>query len=163
MSTNPDTPELGTDDQKNGDFSTKSVSRRRLIKGAIATAPFIATLPTGAALARSSNVITSSSEAGAKDVFGRTLCMDDRSGVDYGTAIDLGPWPHGSVNAITDRKYFTQAAWRSTPVSEGYMCKQGGGYYYWNYGWKQVKVPRGMLVSATAIASFAGGIKITEI
>ena len=86
----------------------KSLARRSVLKGAIAAAPVIATLPSGAALARSSNLISSTSPAGALDGSGRTLCLDLSSGELSGTVMDLGVPPSGSVTAITARHYRTE-------------------------------------------------------
>ena len=46
------------------------------------------------------------------------------------------------------------------------MCTNGGSYHYYNYNtasWEPVNVPQGMLVSATALSSFAGRITVTDI
>ena len=141
------------------------VSRRRLIKVAVATAPIIATLPSGAALARSSNVIGAASAAAARDSRGRTLCLDGKSGAGLVTdGADLGQPPHGSVVAIKERNYRVDDHYSADSASESDMCKKGGDYYYRSsYSWKKVSVPKGILVSATALASFAGQVSVTEI
>jgi hypothetical protein len=150
------------------------ISRRRVVKVALATAPIIATLPTGAALARSSNVISASSAAAARDASGRTLCLNENSGsmLASGNGMDLGNWPHGSVTAITQRDYRVDDKESAARVSEAAMCKQGGNFYYkqasgtfWNQhaDWREVKVPRGMMVSWTAMSSFAGSIRYTDV
>jgi len=131
----------------------------------MATAPIIATLPTGAALARSSNVISSTLPAGATDSQGRTLCLDAASGTMLagGSAMDLGAPASGSLTAITGRDYRVDANGGATRIGESEMCKQGGSFYYLDTGWQKVNVPRGMLVSATALSSFAGSIHFTEV
>lgn len=143
----------------------KKMNRRKVIKIAVATAPIIATLPSGAALARSSNVIGDTNVGGAFDSHGRTLCLDLRSGTvgSTGTSIDLGVPPRGSLTAIKPRNYRTAANGGAPAIDESEMCKKGGTSYYLDSGWKQVNVPKGMLVSATALSSFAGSIYTTEI
>jgi len=126
-------------------------------------APVIATLSSGAALARSSNVISSSIPDSARDGSGRTLCLDERSGERIGTSIDLGAPPSGSVTAITERDYRTAPNGGATPISEAQMCANGGSSYYQSSGWQTANVPRGILVSATALSSFAGSIRFTEV
>ena len=82
--------------------SKLALNRRRLLKVAVATAPVIATLPSGAALARSSNLIGPTSGPGT-DAEGRTLCLKFGDSVDG--MIDLGAQPSGRVTAINDRIY----------------------------------------------------------
>ena len=77
------------------------VGRRSILKGAIAAAPVIATLPSGAALARSSNLISATSPTGAFDGYGRTQCLDASSGSLSGSVMDLGVPPSGNVSAHT--------------------------------------------------------------
>jgi ABC-type Fe3+-hydroxamate transport system substrate-binding protein len=147
----------------------KALTRRRLLKSAIATAPAIVTLPSGAALARSSNLITASSPAEALDAFGNTLCLDLNSGTiisgdGFEDALDLGDPPEGYVTAISPRQYFiSREADPANVVSETEMCELGGTFHYQNPDWVEVHVPQGMLVSATALASFGGYLAITEI
>jgi hypothetical protein len=43
------------------------------------------------------------------------------------------------------------------------MCTNGGEYYYKSSGWNKVTVPKGIMVSATALSSFAGSIYVREI
>ena len=139
------------------------LSRRSVVKVALATAPIIATLPTGAALARSSNLISASAPSGALDGSGKTLCLSASSGTMSGTSMDLGNWPHGYVTTITPRDYRVDNKGSAATVTEGSMCNQGGTFYYQQAGWQQVNVPRGMLVSATALSSFAGSIRYTNV
>jgi hypothetical protein len=139
-----------------------ALNRRRLLKAAVATAPVIATLSSGAALARSSNVIGSTSGPGL-DAQGRTLCLDRSSGTYADGYVDLGAPPHGRVTAIRDRDYRVDDSWFAGRVSEKEMCKKGGRFHYWNSGWRSANVPRGIVVSATALSSFAGTIYTTEV
>jgi hypothetical protein len=142
-----------------------ALNRRRLLKVAVATAPIIATLPSGAALARSSNLIRPASAWAARDARDRTLCLDRNSGQGYSNgAVDLGVPPSGNVNAIVDRTHRLDDRWSAAQVSEADMCKNGGSYYHYaNGSWKKVTVPRGILVSGTALSSFVGSIVVKEI
>jgi hypothetical protein len=143
-----------------------ALSRRRFVKGAMATAPVLATLPSGAALARSSNIIGYTSAAGAVDRQGRTLCLDPRYG-DGAVAggVDLGDPPYGKVNAIPARDWRVGSDDTAAPITESEMCARGGSYYYKTFDgiYKQGYVWRGGYVSATALASFAGSIYVKEI
>jgi hypothetical protein len=143
----------------------KVMNRRNVLKVAVATAPFIATLPSGAALARSSNLIGAASAANAKDSLGRTLCLDKKSGTGnfQNGALDLGVPASGRLTAIKERDYRVDDKFTATAISESQMCNQGGTFYHWSSGWRQVKVPKGILVSATALSSFAGQIFTTEV
>ena len=86
--------------------------------------------------------------------------------------MDLGKWPSGSVTAITQRDYRVGDKDSAAAISEAAMCKQGGTFYYQpaaTFGyqhdadWHQVNVPRGMMVSATALSSFAGSIRFIDV
>jgi hypothetical protein len=77
--------------------------------------------------------------------------------------MDLGAWPNGSVTAITQRDYRVDDRGSAATITEAAMCNQGGTFYYQQAGWQQVNVPRGMLVSATALSSFAGSIRFTDV
>jgi hypothetical protein len=145
-------------------LSEARVDRRRLLKVAAATAPVIATLPTGAALARSSNLIGPTSGPGT-DLLGRTLCLDETSGTMEGGVIDLGTPPSGYITAITERDYVTDPKGSAAAITEREMCTRGGEFYYKaSGGWQPLpKISRGIVVSATAASSLAGAIKITEV
>jgi hypothetical protein len=132
-----------------------------LLKVAVATAPVIATLPSGAALARSSNLISQTTGPG-KDSLGRTQCLDRSKGYSNGM-VDLGAPPSGRMTAIRERDYRVDDRWGAATISERNMCTQGGRFYHWNSGWRSVNVPRGIVVSATALSSFAGSIFTTEV
>lgn len=138
-----------------------SRSRRALLKGSVAAVPTILSLQSGAALARSSNVI-SAAEVATTDRYGRTLCLDPDSvdAVD-GTRnlYDLNDPPSAQVFAIHDRDHRRAPNWGAERVSESSMCRDGGTYYHkpWGGRWEDVNVKQGVLVSATALTSFAGG------
>jgi hypothetical protein len=140
--------------------SEPAMNRRRLLKVAVATAPVIATLPSGAALARSSNLIGPTSGPGT-DPEGRTLCLKFGESVDG--MIDLGATPSGRVTAIQDRVYRVDDSSSAATISEKQMCNKGGRFYYEYGNWRSVNVPKGIVVSATALSSFAGSIYTTEV
>lgn len=151
--------------------SPRSVSRRALLKGTVTAMPAVLTLHSGAALARSSSMI-STAAGGSTDAYGRTLCLDTDSveaADGSGRLFDLGEPAYGRVSAIRDRNYRRAPHRRAERVSETRMCESGGTYYYrsgssW-YGrrWNQVEVKKGVLVSATALSSFAGSIVVTDL
>jgi len=152
-----------------GPDSQVSSGRRTLIKGAAGTLPMILTLQSGAALARSSNLISSASAPSATDSYNRTLCMDGRSVYsvdgDRTDVYDLGEPPHAYVGAINDRDYYIWTEGSGLgKVSPEEMCDRGGYYFTrQRWGWRKVYVKQGMLVSATALSSFAGNIDIVDI
>lgn len=170
-----------------------------MLRGAAAAVPTILTLHSGAALARSSNLLHVADGAPV-DAKGRNLCIDESSvKVESGPpkAFDLGEPAHADVTAIpTGRTYYRDTAPDGPTISPQEMCQTGGEFYYkgspslgaldvpsasdsgstagfgvrmsadWqtqNQGWTKVSVPRGGLVSATALASFAGRVNVREI
>lgn len=171
--------------------------RRAVLRGAAAAVPTILTLHSGAALARSSNLLHVADGAPV-DAKGRNLCVDEssvkvESGVPKG--YDLGEPAQANVTAIpANRTYYRDTGRDGPTISPQEMCQTGGEFYYkgspgldaletpsaggdatglgvrmsadWqttNEGWKKVQIPRGGLVSATALASFASRIHIREI
>jgi hypothetical protein len=92
------------------------------------------------------------------------LCLDTNSvnPAGGGDVYDVGDPPYARVTAINERDYQRKAN-NSDPVSEATMCQDGGAYYYKDSGWQEVRVPQGILVSATALTSFASGIVLTDL
>jgi hypothetical protein len=142
-----------------------SPSRRRLLKGGATALPAILTLHSGAALARSSNLLSASAPYEV-DSMGRTLCVDMNSVVpvdDYSKIYDLGDPPHAVVNVIRGeaegRLYYVNKDDKDagSPVHPGLMCEQGGQYWYKpaSGAWEVVEVPRGFVASSMAASSFA--------
>jgi len=146
-----------------------SRGRRSLIQGAAGALPMILTLQSGAALARSSNLIVTASPDTAVDEFGRTLCMDRRTVYTAddgdGEVYDLGEPAYARVGAINERDYYSYSTSEGVnTITEAEMCERGGAYYYRSgWGMGEVKVQQGMLVSATALSSFAAKIDIIDI
>ena len=136
------------------------VSRRALIKGGVTVMPAILTLQSGAALARTSNLI-SAAAPGTTDGLGRTMCVDTNSvypAGGSGDVYDLGEPPRAEVNIITDREYHLAKNRGSDQISESAMCE--GGTYWYNdrdgNGWQSVELPhRGIVVSSGAMTSIA--------
>ena len=145
------------------------LSRRAILSGAgKAAVPAIITLYSGASLARSSNLIGANPRQGADgDKF---RCLDTRS-VDLtekANVYDLGQDPMAHVTRIsTRRRYFrprTNGAPSTQQVSGNTMCADGGDFYrQGDNGYRKVTVQRGMLVSATALSSFANDITYTDV
>ena len=146
--------------------TSAGMSRRALLRGA---APAIVTLYSGAALAQSSNLISATQNAMAQD--SKYRCLDTSSV--YSTTkpnmYDLGATPMGHVTQIrSTRQYYPTSTWGTSPTgpqaTAPQMCANGGNYVrkeYWGY--TRVKVSRGVLVSATALNSFADKVTYTNI
>ncbi|MGD9597469.1 MAG: hypothetical protein AB7G76_03740 [Steroidobacteraceae bacterium] len=140
-----------------------------LLRGASAAVPAILTLQSGAALARSSNLIGANSYGGAEN--GKYNCLDfdgiDRT--DIANVYDLGSPPMGHVTRIdAEARYYKQntTTWGGgyTEVTPPQMCADGGTYVRrGRWGSTQVNVNRGVLVSATALGSFSSGINYTDV
>lgn len=141
--------------------------RRKLIKGAATTVPMILTLQSGAVLARSSNLISASSEASATDMAGNTLCLDANSAIPLEDGLyDLGEPPRAMVWTIPGGKQYRtlpNSGSMSEVVTPKQMCERGGDFYYNEFGWQEVNCPQGMLVSATALSSFSGYVYFQDI
>ena len=140
------------------------LSRRAVLRGATATVPTILTLASGAALARSSNLISTTRTAPAGDV----LCLDPRttSGMvkKNPNLIDLGQPPYAEVTRIP-LKYGYQAKDTAQALTAPEVC-QFNGTVQVNYGdgyWRDKSRRSGVFVSNAACASFAGRIVITDI
>ncbi len=146
----------------------QKVSRRALIKGGVTAMPAILTLHSGAALARSSNMI-SAAPSGTTDGLGRTLCLDEKSvvpGDDYLEIYDLGEPPSADVTIIRgpgERKYYAKVGKRKrVEVSPDAMCERGGKYYWRPHRggqWQEARIQKGIVVSAGAMASISGHVK----
>lgn len=164
-----DTKDSNTNSFEEPDAGTarKPVSRRALLKGSVISMPVILTLQSGAALARSSNLI-SGSLTESPDRYDRNFCLDVDSvypAGDSGHVYDLGEPPYARVSIIEERDYRVRPWRRADGIGEAEMCEKGGTYYYKNrFGhWRDADVPRGVLVSATALTSFAGDIVINDL
>lgn len=145
-------------------------TRRTLLSGACKVAgPAIVTLYSGAALARSSNLISTRSSHGAEQ--NKYRCLDTGSVDDkVGTNLyDLGPDPMGRVTRITSTKQYYASDYRgnrtNTQVDASKMCSDGG-YFFRKDGsnsYTKVRVYKGGMVSATALSSFANDITYHDV
>lgn len=143
--------------------SRQRLSRRLMLRGAGAALPVMLTLHSGAALARSSNLI---SRSGAVDEQGKALCLDETAGQNLGDGrFDLGDESttgSGTVWDMPNRDYYTQVtgenALTGDPISAAEACERSGDLYFQagDNVVKAQKVNQGILVSATAVASFTG-------
>lgn len=147
---------------------TRTISRRSLVRTAGIALPTIATLHSGAALAQSSNLLSTVRDLNAEQ--GKFNCLDTRSV--YPTknpnVYDLGDDPMAHVTRIrSDKKYYapkSDGSPSSSPATPKGMCKTGGDYLRKDpSGYKLVKVRRGGLVSATALSSFSNDVTYTDI
>jgi hypothetical protein len=144
-------------DKKSVTEPEKVNTRRALLKGAVTTLPMVLTLQSGAALARSSNIISATSDLGAKDALGNTQCLDttfatqiDANTVDLGNAVDL------NITLIPERDYKRSPQGSAVNATEGEVCNEAGPFYHQASGWQEVRGQSGMLVSSTALNSFIG-------
>ena len=161
-----------TELQQGGEGERVSVARRALLRGAMATVPTVMTLHSGAALARSSNLVGVGPTAGSEG--GKFRCMDTETvyKTDNPNVYDLGDPPMAHVTTIRDNVKFRRVErvghsyiYRpGAEVSPADMCREGGAFFRID-GWnsRQVAVKRGVLVSATALASFSGSIRYTDV
>lgn len=155
---------------QNPTVTAAPLNRRALLRGASTALPAILTLQSGAALARSSNLIGAAGQAGPDGGKYRCLDFDGISGTKNPKVYDLGNPAMGHVTRIDansryyredpdDRKYGDPDR-----VSPQKMCQQGGNFYRKD-SWRsrKVKVKQGVLVSATALSSFSSGIRYTDV
>ena len=125
--------------------------------------PAILTLQSGAALARSSNLI-SAAPAGTRDALGNTLCLDTTMLPKVGElneVYDLGEPAAGTVNVIPERVYKLESNNGSPEIDEAVMCRYGGGPFWWkptDGKWQQMTLNKGIVVSSAAASSFTTGI-----
>ena len=188
-----DKPDTGG--RTDGGSAKGGMSRRELLKGSVKAMPVVLTLHSGAALARSSNVITGTDSV---DIDGKYRCLDTRGIRPLSRRdqiYDLGARPRPAVVTVMEhRDYYYgmpvdgtddghedrperqwgNRRWRnkwearkagSRIVSPREMCERGGEYAYFEGGeWHSVRLPRrgGMLVSSTALSSFAGNIRVDQ-
>lgn len=141
-------------------------SRRDLLRRGVASMPAILTLHSGAALARTSNLI-SAAPPDTIDELGRTLCLDTNSvypADEYNDIYDLGENPPRAViNIISDREYHTEKNRGSAIASKATVCEGGQPYWYNENdgtGWHPIELPyRGVVVSSGSMLSLAEHIE----
>ena len=140
------------------------ISRRTVLRGATATVPTILTLASGAALARSSNLIGT-----IQHTNGDVLCLDPRStnGATRGNpnVYDLGAPPYAEVTRIPKR-YQYRAKDSAKAMTPPEVCRYRGSVEVkYNYGdWQERRLRRpGVMVSNAAVASFGARISKKDI
>ena len=166
---------------------TKHVTRRMMLKGSASAMPAIMTLKSGAAHARSSNLIGASPYP-ERDRQGRLLCLNIDSVSSVGgseQSFDIGEYGKAEIVAITERDYRAYPRMNAPRVSEERACLEGRTVYYierrdswtgnfeseqdsgtnftFRRDFKSARVPRGVFVSATALSSFVGNYVVREI
>jgi hypothetical protein len=175
-----------------GADSVPSPSRRRLLKGGATALPAILTLHSGAALARTSNLI-SATDYFEVDELGRTLCVDATSvcpvdmdcsveDYDYYSVVpvdeyneiyqiyDLGDPPHAVINVIRGeaegRLYYLNKDDKDlgNSVHPGLLCEQGGQYWVKPASgpWELVEVPQGFVAIGSSVATTSFAADITQ-
>ena len=146
-----------------------NVSRRALLRTTTATAPTILTLASGAAIARSSNLIGTMANADNKDV----LCLDPKSTQGPLTTnpnvYDLGAPAYGEITRfpLTNRyRKNTNNDDDSRDLSPSEACHVDGGLkvkYNGSGPWVDKTRRMGVIVSNAAAASFGSRIISTDI
>lgn len=146
----------------------QSAGRRSLLKGTATALPAILTLHSGAALARTSNLISTTEYKTSRD---RTLCLDLRSVEPVGPRgykYDIGNG-YADVYRIPERDYYVRGrngSWRE--IDEKALCERGDSIvaaYKENGQIQKANVPirRGGMISLTAAASMADQMIIYDI
>jgi len=130
------------------------ISRRKLLKTAAVGMPAVLTLHSGAALARSSNLI-GIAPPGTRDLDGNALCLDTTMADSMdSTHVDIGDQADAAVNILADVPYYPESNRSKPPTNADMTCNMGGTHYYHDDGWHEVRLPtNGVIVSATAIVS----------
>lgn len=143
---------------------TRGLNRRAVLTGATAVVPTILTLGSGAALARSSNLIGT-----VKKSQGDVLCLDPRSTngptMQNPNVYDLGSPPYGEVTRIpVANKYRAKSSGEALSPTE--VCRFNGKVevkYNGQGSWREQRRTSGVLVSNAAVGSFGDRIIKTDI
>ena len=146
------------------------LSRRAMLRGTAAAMPIALTLPSGAALARSSNLI-SGAENAAEDAYGRKYCLDASSVDPWGDSphhYDMGDNPPSAdVTSLERRRYYFKSSQGVQEVDRTYICSQGGEFYYKagsdGGGNQFFQVNKGSMVSLSTMSSLSGSILVKEV
>ena len=125
--------------------------------------PAILTLQSGAALARSSNLITAA--PGSRTSDGSVLCLDTSTADRLdGGQYDYHDPGYGTVNVIPDEDFYPTRRRRRRPRnawSAERFCESGGSRVFYEGGWHQVDLPsNGIVVSANALNSVSSRVDI---
>lgn len=148
-----------------GAEAPESPSRRAMLRGVTATVPTILSLTSGAALAATSNLISTLPDQTAGDVY----CLDPGSTqgqTSNPNVYDLGAPPFGEVTRFpTVNKYRNESS-PSQELTPAEACKLDGtvGVKYNGSGpWVAKTRTPGVLVSNAAVTSFGSRIITTDI
>lgn len=140
------------------------LDRRTVLRGATAVVPTILTLGSGAALARSSNLIGTVQKSA-----GDALCLDPTSTngptMQNPNVYDLGSPAYGEVTRIpVAHKYRAKSTGKTLSPAE--VCRYEGKVevkYYGQGPWRERRCNTGVLVSNAAVGSFGDRIVKTDI
>jgi len=141
------------------------MSRRAVLRSATATVPTILTLTSGAALARSSNLIGTIQQAE-----GDVLCLDPRSTSGptrtNPNVYDLGSPPYAEVTQFP-QSYQYRAKGSNKAMTPAEVCRYRGPVEIKKAGygdWKELRRHKpGVMVSNAATASFGTRISIKDV
>ena len=141
-----------------------SVSRRMMLRRGVTAMPAILTLHSGAALARSSNLISAS--RGSRDSKGKVWCLDTSTAT-YHSDIDkydYGDHGHATVNVIPDRVYYGSDRRSGERMTADQFCEAGGTGRYRRRRQGSVRTVNlespGIVVSANAYNSVSTRIDV---
>jgi hypothetical protein len=158
--------EGGADGGHAGRTSKINLGRRALLRTTTATAPTILTLASGAALARSSNLIGTMANKNTGDV----LCLDPNSTQGAlptnPNVYDLGAPAYGEVTRFPLGNRYRKKIADSRDISPSEACHVNGELQVkYNYSGRWVDKNRraGVIVSNAAVASFGSRIISTDI
>jgi hypothetical protein len=151
---------------ESGNVAPAKLSRRAMLRGTAAAMPIALTLQSGAALARSSNLISGAADA-AEDADGNKYCLDASSVIsgDSPHHYDMGEPSSAEVTVLPKRVYYLDVTAGSDPVvGRPYICSQGVGPFYYKDGGKQhFKLNQGSMVSLTVMSSLSGSILVKDV
>ena len=142
------------------------MSRRALLRGGVTAMPAILTLHSGAALARSSNLISAS--PGSRDGNGNVLCLETETGtakmLDSGK-YDFGSPGSGTVHVLEDTYYYEGPGQGGAKWTADEFCELGttGNFKPLSGGklqtYDQLQGP-GIVVSSNAYMSLSSRVDI---
>lgn len=144
----------GSDSAETVEQHGQGLSRRAFLKAGSSAVPVVLTLQSGAALARSSNLISAAPDG--TRVRGHAFCLDTSTAKPLldSHKYDLGDPVYASINVLPDQRFYPTKGKSGVPVTADQFCRQGQTRYYHDSGWHEVRLPtNGVIVSATALTS----------
>ena len=134
-----------------------SVSRRAILKAGTASLPVILSLQSGAALARSSNLVSSAPTGTRDPATGDAICMDSSTLTPLGEGqYDLGPNGYANVDMLPEQEYYVSGTGRKDgPYTADDVCATSEGYFSYHDGlqWNDIYSRQGIIISAGAYTS----------